>query len=115
MASEAVLPGFAARSQLTAPRRTGTIEVQLVGEYAGAELTAPRRTGRIEVQLVGEYAGAELAGQRFLVRNLGKDTLPLGAERAAPAGALAFAYGRPELPAGEATSAFLVFRKGGLE
>ena len=93
MASEAVLPGFTAR----------------------AELTAPRRTGRIEVQLVGEYAGAELAGQRFLVRNLGKDTLPLGAERTAPAGALAFAYGRSELPAGEATSAFLVFRKGGLE
>lgn len=93
MASEAVLPGFAARSQLTAPRRTGTIEVQLVGEYTGAELT----------------------GQRFLVRNLGKEPLSLGAERAAPAGAIAFAYGRAELPAGEATSAFLVFRTGGLE
>ena len=70
MASEAVLPGFTAR----------------------AELSAPRRTGGIEVQLVAEYRGDELTGQRFLVRNLGQESLALGSEREGPAGALAFAY-----------------------
>src|SRR3546814_10484715 len=85
MASDAVLPGFTAR----------------------AELSAPRRTGGIEVQLVAEYQGDELTGQRFLVRNLGQESLALGSEREGPAGALAFAYGRDALAPGEATSAFL--------
>lgn len=93
MASDAVLPGYRAR----------------------AELSAPRRTDRIEVQLVAEYEGDALTGQHFLVRNLGKDSLVLAAEREAPAGALAFAYGRDSLGPGEATSAFLVFAKGGPE
>jgi conjugal transfer pilus assembly protein TraK len=93
MASDAVLPGFTAR----------------------AELSNPRRTGGIEVQLVAEYQGDELTGQRFLVRNLGKESLVLGSEREGPAGALAFAYGRDALAPGEATSAFLVFAKGGLD
>lgn len=93
MANDAVLPGFTAR----------------------AELSAPRRTGGIEVQLVAEYQGDELTGQRFLVRNLGKESLALGSEREGPAGALAFAYGRDALAPGEATSAFLVFAKGGLD
>ena len=93
MASDAVLPGFTAR----------------------AELSAPRRTGGIEVQLVAEYQGDELTGQRFLVRNLGQESLALGSEREGPAGALAFAYGRDALAPGEATSAFLVFTKGGLD
>ena len=93
MASDAVLPGFTAR----------------------AELSAPRRTGGIEVQLVAEYQGDELTGQRFLVRNLGQESLALGSEREGPAGALAFAYGRDALAPGEATSAFLVFAKGGLD
>ena len=79
MASDAVLPGFTAR----------------------AELSAPRRTGGIEVQLVAEYQGDELTGQRFLVRNLGKESLALGSEREGPAGALAFAYGRDALAPGE--------------
>ncbi len=91
MANDATLPGFTARAELSAPRRTGSIEVQQVAEYAGAELT----------------------GQRFLIRNLGKKTLELGSEREAPAGAAAFAYGRSELPVGETTSAFLVFHAGG--
>lgn len=93
MASDAVLPGYRAR----------------------AELSAPRRTEGIEVQLVAEYEGDALTGQHFLIRNLGKDSLVLAAEREAPAGALAFAYGRDSLAPGEATSAFLVFAKGGLE
>jgi conjugal transfer pilus assembly protein TraK len=93
MASDAVLPGYRAR----------------------AELSAPRRTEGIEVQLVAEYEGDALTGQHFLIRNLGKDSLMLAAEREAPAGALAFAYGRESLAPGEATSAFLVFAKGGLE
>lgn len=93
MASDGVLPGFSAR----------------------AELSRPRRTGGIEVQQVAQYDGAALTGQRFLIRNLGKEPLALGEERDAPAGALAFAYGRETLPPGEATSAFLVFGKGGLE
>ena len=93
MASDAVLPGFTAR----------------------AELSAPRRTGGIEVQLVAEYQGDELTGQRFLVRNLGQESLALGSEREGAAGALAFAYGRDALAPGEATSAFLVFAKGGLD
>lgn len=93
MASDAMLPGYRAR----------------------AELSAPRRTEGIEVQLVAEYEGDALTGQHFLVRNLGKDSLVLSAEREAPAGALAFAYGRDSLSPGEATSAFLVFAKGGLE
>jgi conjugal transfer pilus assembly protein TraK len=93
MASDAVLPGYRAR----------------------AELSAPRRTEGIEVQLVAEYEGDALTGQHFLVRNLGKESLVLAAEREAPAGALAFAYGRDSLNPGEATSAFLVFAKGGLE
>lgn len=91
MASDATLPGFSARSELSAPRRTGNIEVQQVAQYTGATLT----------------------GQRFLIRNLGKETLELGSEREAPAGAAAFAYGRSELPVGETTSAFLVFQAGG--
>ena len=91
MASDAMLPGFTARAELSAPRRTGTIEVQQVAEYAGAKLT----------------------GQRFLIRNLGMETLELGSQRDAPAGAAAFAYGRSELPAGETTSAFLVYHSGG--
>jgi len=93
MASDAVLPGYRAR----------------------AELSAPRRTEGIEVQLVAEYEGDALAGQHFLIRNFGKDSLVLAGEREAPAGALAFAYGRDSLAPGEATSAFLVFAKGGLE
>jgi conjugal transfer pilus assembly protein TraK len=93
MASDAVLPGYRAR----------------------AELSAPRRTDGIEVQLVAEYEGDALTGQHFLIRNLGKESLVLAAEREAPAGALAFAYGRDSLNPGEATSAFLVFAKGGLE
>src|SRR3546814_19029355 len=66
----------------------------LPGFTARAELSAPRRTGGIEVQLVAEYQGDELTGQRFLVRNLGQESLALGSEREGPAGALAFAYGR---------------------
>ena len=93
MASDAMLPGYRAR----------------------AELSAPRRTAAIEVQLVAEYEGDALTGQHLLVRNLGKDSLVLAAEREAPAGALAFAYGRDSLAPGESTSAFLVFAKGGLE
>ena len=93
MAGDAVLPGFTARTELGLPRRTGTIEVQLVAEYAGAELT----------------------GQRLRVRNLGKVPLDLGKDREGPAGAVAFAYGRDVLGPNEMTSAFLVFRKGGLE
>lgn len=93
MASEAVLPGYQARTELAAPRRTGGLEVQLVAEYRGAELT----------------------GQRLTVRNLGKETLDLAAETDAPAGASAFAFGRDTLAPGETTSAFLVFQTGGLE
>ena len=36
-------------------------------------------------------------------------------DREGPAGTIAFAYGRDTLGPNEATSAFLVFRKGGLE
>lgn len=93
MAGDAALPGFSARTELGVPRKTGGIEVQLVAEYAGAELT----------------------GQRLRLRNLGKDPLDLAADREGPAGTMAFAYGRDVLRPGEATSAFLVFRKGGLE
>lgn len=93
MAGDAVLPGFAARTELGQPRKTGGIEVQLVAEYVGAELT----------------------GQRFVLHNLGKEPLDLAADHEGPAGAIAFAYGRDRLAPGEATSAFLVFRKGGLE
>jgi conjugal transfer pilus assembly protein TraK len=93
MASDAVLPGFAARAELSRPRRTGSIEVQQVAQYDGAELT----------------------GQRFLIRNLGSEALDLASEREAPAGALAFAYGRESLAPGEAVSAFLVFAAAGLE
>jgi len=90
---DAVLPGFTAR----------------------AELGLPRKTGGIEVQLVAEYSGAELVGQRLALRNLGKEPLDLAADREGPAGTIAFAYGRNGLRPGETTSAFLVFRKGGLE
>lgn len=93
MASDAVLPGFAAR----------------------AELSRPRRTGAIEVQQVAQYDGATLTGQRFVIRNLGAKPLDLGNEREGPAGALAFAYGRSVLPPGETTSAFLIFASGGLD
>ncbi|MDE2621519.1 MAG: type-F conjugative transfer system secretin TraK [Sphingomonadales bacterium] len=93
MAGDAVLPGFSARTELGLPRKTGGIEVQLVAEYVGAELT----------------------GQRFVLRNLGKEPLDLAADREGPAGTIAFAYGRDKLGPNEATSAFLVFRKGGLE
>ncbi|VVT00601.1 type-F conjugative transfer system secretin TraK [Erythrobacter sp. EC-HK427] len=93
MAGDAVLPGFTAR----------------------AEISAPRRTGGIEVQRVAEYRGAALTGQSFLIRNLGDQDLLLAAEREAPAGALAFAYGRDVLPPGEATRAFLVFARGGID
>ena len=93
MASDAVLPGFRVRAALSRPRRTDTIEVQQVAEYRGAELT----------------------GQAFTLRNLGAAPINLGAEREAPAGALAFAYGRDTLAPGETTQAFLVFAAGGLE
>lgn len=93
MAGDAVLPGFTAR----------------------AELGLPRKTSGIEVQLVAEYSGAELVGQRLVLRNLGKEPLDLAADREGPAGTIAFAYGRDGLRPGETTSAFLVFRKGGLE
>ncbi|MBN9504722.1 MAG: type-F conjugative transfer system secretin TraK [Altererythrobacter sp.] len=93
MASDAVLPGYQARSELAAPRRTDALEVQLVAEYRGADLT----------------------GQRLTLRNLGKEPLDLAAETEAPAGAAAFAFGRDTLAPGEATSAFLVFQSGGLE
>jgi conjugal transfer pilus assembly protein TraK len=43
------------------------------------------------------------------------DDLDLAADREGPAGTIAFAYGRDKLGPNEATSAFLVFRKGGLE
>ena len=77
--------------------------------------TRSRKTGGIEVQLVTEYSGAELVGQRLVLRNLGKEPLDLAADREGPAGTIAFAYGRDALRPGETTSAFLVFRKGGLE
>ena len=93
MANDAVLPGFRSRAALSRPRRTGSLEVQQVAEYEGAELT----------------------GQAFSLRNLGSETIDLANERAAPAGALAFAYGRDALAPGETTQAFLVFAKGGLE
>ncbi|WP_298166624.1 type-F conjugative transfer system secretin TraK [Novosphingobium sp.] len=93
MATDGVLPGFSRRAELGLLRKTGSLEVQLVAEYIGAELT----------------------GQRFRLRNLGKGPLELGKDREGPAGVLAFAYGRDVLLPGEITSAFLVFRKGGLE
>ncbi|MBX7541882.1 type-F conjugative transfer system secretin TraK [Qipengyuania sphaerica] len=93
MAHDAVLPGFRARAALSRPRRTGSLEVQQVAEYEGAELT----------------------GQAFTLRNLGSEPIDLSSEREAPAGALAFAYGRDALAPGETTQAFLVFAKGGLE
>ena len=93
MANDAVLPGFRARAALSRPRRTGSLEVQQVAEYEGAELT----------------------GQAFTLRNLGSEPIDLFGEREAPAGALAFAYGRDALAPGETTQAFLVFAKGGLE
>jgi len=92
MANDAVLPGFRARAALSRPRRTGNL-----------------------VQQVAEYEGAELTGQAFTLRNLGSDPIDLASERTAPAGALAFAYGRDALAPGETTQAFLVFAKGGLE
>ena len=68
------------------------------------------------VTLPGLFAGGRADDMtRFLVRNLGKESLALGSEREGPAGALAFAYGRDALAPGEATSAFLVFAKGGLD
>lgn len=93
MASDAVLPGFRARAELSRPRRTDSLEVQQVAEYEGAELT----------------------GQAFTLRNLGYAPIELSSEREAPAGALAFAFGRDALAPGESTQAFLVFAKGGLE
>ena len=93
MASDAVLPGFRAR----------------------AELSRPRRTDNLEVQQVAEYEGAELTGQAFTLRNLGPEPITLSSEREAPAGALAFAFGRDTIAPGETTQAFLVFAKGGLE
>ena len=93
MASDGVLPGFRAR----------------------AELSRPRHTDSLEVQQVAEYEGAELIGQAFTLRNLGPALVDLAGEREAPAGALAFAYGRNSLEPGESTQAFLVFTKGGLE
>ena len=41
--------------------------------------------------------------------------IALSSEREAPAGALAFAFGRDTIAPGETTQAFLVFAKGGLE
>lgn len=93
MASDAVLPGFRARAELSRPRRTDSLEVQQVAEYEGAEFT----------------------GQAFTLRNLGPAPIDLSSEREAPAGALAFAFGRDTLTPGETTQAFLVFAKGGLE
>ena len=93
MASDGVLPGFRAR----------------------AELSRPRHTDSLEVQQVAEYEGAELIGQAFTLRNLGPALVDLAGEREAPAGALAFAYGRNSLEPGESTQAFLVFTKGGLK
>ena len=93
MASDGVLPGFRAR----------------------AELSRPRHTDSLEVQQVAEYEGAELIGQAFTLRNLGSAPVDLAGEREAPAGALAFAYGRNSLEPGESTQAFLVFTKGGLK
>jgi conjugal transfer pilus assembly protein TraK len=93
MASDAVLPGFRARAELSRPRRTDSLEVQQVAEYEGAELT----------------------GQAFTLRNLGPAPIDLSSEREAPTGALAFAFGRDTLTPGETTQAFLVFAKGGLE
>ncbi|MDG6079896.1 conjugal transfer protein TraK [Erythrobacter litoralis] len=91
MASDAVLPGYRAR----------------------AELSRPRRTGDLEVQQIAQYEGAELTGQAFVLRNLGAEPIDLGGRRDAPAGARAFAYAAQTLAPGEATSAFLVFAKGG--
>ncbi|NNC51936.1 MAG: conjugal transfer protein TraK, partial [Erythrobacter sp.] len=51
----------------------------------------------------------------FTLRNLGPAPVDLAGEREAPAGALAFAYGRDSLQPGESTQAFLVFTRGGLE
>lgn len=93
MASDAVLPGFRARAELSRPRRTDSLEVQQVAEYEGAEFT----------------------GQAFTLRNLGPEPIALSSEREAPAGALAFAFGRDTIAPGETTQAFLVFAKGGLE
>ena len=93
MASDAVLPGFRARAELSRPRRSDSLEVQQVAEYEGAELT----------------------GQASTLRNLGPEPIQLSSEREAPAGALAFAFGRDTLAPGETTRAFLVFAKGGLE
>ena len=84
----------------------------LPGYEAHAELTRPRRTGDLEVQQVARYTGAALAGQAFTLRNLGAAPIDLTMERDAPAGALAFAFGRDMLAPGEATSAFLVFARG---
>ncbi len=93
MASDAVLPGFRARAELSRPRRTDSLEVQQVAEYEGAELT----------------------GQAFTLRNLGPAPIDLSSERETPAGALAFAYASETLAPGETTRAFLVFAKGGLK
>jgi conjugal transfer pilus assembly protein TraK len=93
MESDAVLPGFRARAELSRPRRSDSLEVQQVAEYEGAELT----------------------GQASTLRNLGPEPIQLSSEREAPAGALAFAFGRDTLAPGETTRAFLVFAKGGLE
>ena len=93
MACDAVLPGFRARAELSRPRRSDSLEVQQVAEYEGAELT----------------------GQASTLRNLGPEPIQLSSEREAPAGALAFAFGRDTLAPGETTRAFLVFAKGGLE
>ena len=56
-----------------------------------------------------------MVGQAFTLRNLGSEPIDLSSEREAPAGALAFAYGRDALAPGETAQAFLVFAKGGLE
>src|SRR3546814_20546443 len=92
MAGDAVLPGIVERTELGLPRKTGTIDVQLVAEYTGAELT----------------------GQRFRLRNIVKAPLVLGQDRDSPAADIDIAYGRVIIDPGVVTISLLVFRTGGL-
>lgn len=113
-------PAIAAERAQTWEAKTGPHEaaVRLIQAVASGQVpdgyqlrqvaSAPTRVGDLSVRLIAEYRGAALTAKVLRVDNRASKPVTVEPEQVTPARALAISVGQTELPAGGATTIYVV-------
>lgn len=101
------------------PRQAAVQLIQAMAASAtpdGYEVRQPAarsvRIGDLTLRLIAEYRGPLFSGKRFRIDNRGTKPITVRAADIAPVGTLAVSIADPDLPSGQATTAYVVGQAG---